>query len=260
MKYGIFLNTALPVRSEAKESSEMVDQLIFGDTCIITEEIDNFYFIKNTFDAYSGWVDKKMLSIIPVEVYQELLDAPVFRTNVPVADIFCLTDKTIYRLSLGSRLPLFDHETNKFEIDGKVFQIHPSFVTYITHSDKKNIEATAMLFLNAPYLWGGKNILGIDCSGFVQLTFALNGFWLPRDASMQIEVGLEVASLLEAQIGDLLFFEKQGKVSHVGIYLGDGKIIHASGKVRLDRVDGEGIYNQELSVYTHKIASIRRIQ
>lgn len=259
MKYAIFLNTVLPVRAEAKECSEMVTQLLFGDSCEILDEEGLFYKIKNSFDEYIGWADRKMLSEIDQSTFDSLVDCPVFRSNIPLADVFCMSDKTFYRLSFASLLPLYDYEKSTFGIAGKMFQIHPSFVTYISESSKQNIIETARIFLNTPYLWGGKNILGIDCSGFIQVVYSLNGFVLPRDASAQINEGQAVNGLSEALPTDLCFFEKDGKITHVGIYMDDGKIIHASGKVRIDKVDEQGIFNEEISDYTHKLAAIKRI-
>lgn len=259
MKYAIYLNTALPVRSETSETSEMVTQLLFGDTCEIIETAGAFIKIKNHGDAYQGWVDTKSLTEIDEETYHKVINHPVFRTCVPIADIFCMTDKTVYHLSAGSLLPLYNPEKSGFEIGGKVFQVHPTFATYLPESNKDNITAAAMLFQNTPYLWGGKNIMGIDCSGFVQTVYAMNGFMLPRDASMQVLDGITIHSLEEAQPTDLLFFEKEGRITHVGIYLGDHKIMHASGKVKIEKVDQQGIYSEELSKYTHTLSTIKRV-
>ena len=259
MKYAIYLNTALPIRSEASEASEMVTQLLFGDTCEILEESGSFVKIRNNGDGYLGWADSKTLTEIDEETHKKIIDHPVFRTCVPIADIFCMTDKTIYRLSAGSLLPLYNPEKSSFEISGKVFQIHPTFVTYLPESNKDNIIESAMLFVNTPYLWGGKNILGIDCSGLVQTVYAMNGFTLSRDASMQVLEGTKVDTLEEAQPNDLLFFEKEGRITHVGIFLGDKKIIHASGKVKIEKVDQKGIYNEETTKYTHTLSTIKRV-
>lgn len=259
MKYAIYLNTALPIRSEAKDSAEMVTQLLFGDTCEIIEQKDSFVKIKNYRDNYQGWADTKVLSELNEETYNEINNGPIFRTCTPIADIFCMTDKTVYRLSAGSLLPRYNIDRSSFEIGEKVFQIHPTFVTYLPQSNKENIIATAMLFLNTPYLWGGKNILGIDCSGLVQVVFDLNGFSLPRDASLQAKEGTIVSSLEEAQPTDLLFFEKDGRITHVGIFLGNNKIIHASGRVRIDTIDSHGIYNKETANYTHILSTIKRV-
>lgn len=259
MQYAIFLNTILPLRAEASEKSEMVSQLLFGEYCRIIEENGSFVKIENHIDKYTGWADKKMLSPISEDAYNNLSGSPVFRTNMPVANAFCMTEKSIYHLSAGSLLPFYDHEKSSFEITGKTFQIHPSFVTYIPDKSKENIVATCMLFQNSPYLWGGKSIFGIDCSGFVQTVFAINGYTLPRDASMQAHHGEDVNLPEQAQVGDLFFFKKEEKVTHIGIYLGEDKIMHASGKVRIDRIDEKGIFNEESQDYTHDTAFIKRI-
>lgn len=259
MQYAIFLNTVLPVRNEADERSEMVTQLLFGEYCNIISEKDSFVKIQNHADEYTGWVDKKMLTEISEQDFEQLKNSPIFRVNVPIADVFCLTDKSIYRLSAGSLLPFYNYETNNFRIADKIYQIHPSFITYLPNSSKENVIATAMIFQNTPYLWGGKSLFGIDCSGFVQTVYSLNGFSLPRDASQQINKGVCIESIENAQPTDLLFFEKNGKITHVGIYMGNNKIIHASGKVRIDKIDNKGIYNEEFAHYTHNLAGIRRI-
>lgn len=259
MKYAIYLNTALPIRSEASERSEMVTQLLFGDTCEVLEEAGSFVKIKNSGDGYQGWADSKSLTKIDEDTYNHIINYPVFRTCVPIADIFCMTDKTVYRLSAGSPIPLYNPEKSNFEVGGKAFQIHPTFVTYLPESNKDNIIATSMLFVNTPYLWGGKNILGIDCSGFVQVVYAMNGIALPRDAGMQALDGTKVNSLEESQSGDLLFFEKEGRITHVGIYLGNNKIIHASGRVKIENIDQQGIFSKESDKYTHTLSTIKRV-
>lgn len=259
MKYAINLNALLPLRAEASEKVEMVTQLLFGEYCKVVEEKESFVKIENHVDQYTGWVDKKMLSFVSPETYQQLIEQPVFRTLVPIADVFCLTNKTIYRLSAGSQLPFFDHEKSTFTICEKTFQIHPSFVCYLPQPNEGNIIAAAMLFQNAPYLWGGKSIFGIDCSGFTQTVYSICGYTIARDASMQAKDGVEIKSLEEAQVSDLLFFEKENKITHVGILLSNNRIIHASGRVRIDKVDEKGIYNEEIQAYTHHLSTIRRI-
>jgi cell wall-associated NlpC family hydrolase len=114
-------------------------------------------------------------------------------------------------------------------------------------------------FLNSPYLWGGKSVFGIDCSGFVQQVLKMFGIKLLRDAYLQAEQGQPVQSLQEAKLGDLAFFQNEkGKVTHVGIMLDEGKIIHASGQVRIDTLNKDGIVT-EAGERTHSLHSVRRI-
>ncbi len=259
MKYAINLNTVLPVRAEASEKSEMVTQLLFGEYFSILEEGDNFFKIKNAFDNYTGWVDKKMLIEISSLEFERLSTQDIYRSYVPIADVFCMNDKTICRLSAGSLLPNYDPSSSKFGIGYLQFQVHPSFVTHLPDKNKNGIIDTAMSFLNTPYLWGGKNIMGIDCSGFVQVVYSINGFNLPRDASQQAEIG-ETINFTDMQLGDLLFFEKEKRITHVGIYIGNDKIIHASGKVKIETIKTEGILNNINNTYSHNLSIIKRIQ
>lgn len=197
-----------------------------------------------------------MLTEISDEEYNQLKSEKTYRTIEPISDVFCLTDKSIYRLSAGSLIPHYDEATSKFEVGGLVFQIHPSFITYLPGENIEGVLPSALIFKNTPYLWGGKNILGIDCSGFTQVVYSMNGFSLPRNASQQYQCGAEI-SLNDAAAGDLCFFAKNGgEVTHVGIYSGDGRIIHASGCVKIEVVDQQGILSGT-GEYTHTLIGVR---
>jgi cell wall-associated NlpC family hydrolase len=114
--------------------------------------------------------------------------------------------------------------------------------------------------LNVPYRWGGKSVMGIDCSAFVQLCAKIAGYKLPRDASQQYDFGEEV-SLSEALPGDIAFFENENhRIVHVGILLSRNMIIHASGEVRIDAIDETGIFNNELNKYTHYLNKVKRLK
>lgn len=258
MKFAINLNAVLPVRGAAKESAEQVTQLLFGEYCKVLSVEGSFSEIENSYDGYKGWVDTKMLTEISDDEYNQLKGEKVYRTIEPISDVFCLTDKSIYRLSAGSLLPHYDEATSKFEVRDLVFQIHPSFITYLPSENIDGVVSTSLIFKNTPYLWGGKNIFGIDCSGFTQVVFSINGISLPRDASQQYKCGQEV-SFEDAVAGDLFFFEKEGRITHVGIYCGEGRIIHASGCVKIETVDEKGILSGK-GDYTHALAGVRTLR
>jgi cell wall-associated NlpC family hydrolase len=116
------------------------------------------------------------------------------------------------------------------------------------------------MYLNAPYLWGGKTPFGIDCSGFTQMVYKLNGYNIYRDASQQATQGEALSFIEESEPGDLAFFDNnEGSITHVGIIMKDNYIIHAHGCVRIDRLDHTGIFNNEMNTHTHKLRVIKRI-
>jgi cell wall-associated NlpC family hydrolase len=136
---------------------------------------------------------------------------------------------------------------DRFEIIGEI-------------GETENIAVAATSFLNTPYLWGGRTHFGIDCSGFTQAVFKLQGINLLRDASQQVDQGYAINLLQETKLGDLAFFENQeGNIVHVGILLNNEKIIHASGRVKIDFIDEKGIFSEELKRYTHKLKAIKRM-
>ncbi|MDR1808865.1 MAG: C40 family peptidase [Prevotella sp.] len=256
--YSINLNAVLPLRKEASETSEMVSQLLFGECCEVLDAQDSFVYITNCTDGYSGWADTKMLTEITADDYRSLQNAPPFMVHTPVAEVLSLSEQTVYRLPAGSRLPDYDPDTGIFGVGEKRFRAHQGLIDRLKRSGNTDgVAPLALQFLNVPYLWGGKTIMGIDCSGLVQLVFSLCGIFLPRDASQQARTGVPVI-YEDACAGDLLFFEKNGKIVHVGIYMGDRQILHTSGKVKMSKVDKQGILSDDESVYTHFLAGVRR--
>ena len=129
----------------------------------------------------------------------------------------------------------------------------------LPQKSKNKLTETAYFFLNAPYLWGGKSILGIDCSGFTQLVFSLSGIQIPRDAYQQEKIG-ESVDFVDIKPFDLVFFiNDKNRVHHVGIALENSQIIHASGQVRIDSLTNEGIIHSLSNELTHRLHSIKRI-
>lgn len=248
MQYGICNLGVVSVRLEASDTSEMVTQVLYGDFFKVLEKRKKWSRIRIAFDNYEGWIDNKQFIIVAEEQYQTLLNAHI---NLSKDFIEYISDTTnnLYPIPMGSNLNALAVLKHKF--DG-------SKIT--ANSDKSKLIETAFLYLNTPYLWGGKTPLGIDCSGFTQMVYKLNGYTLFRDASQQAAQGEALSFIEESEPGDLAFFDNnEGHIIHVGIIMKDNYIIHAHGKVRIDRLDHSGIYNIDKNKHTHKLRVIKKI-
>ena len=255
MNYGICNLSIIALRVEADDRSEMVSQLLFGDHFKILEKSKQWFKIKLAFDDYEGWIDSKQCLKINKKDYEKLTKEPIIVSN-ELIDFIEDENQKLFTIVLGSRLPhyadkKFNLNENKYSFEGNIAGMP---------SNKEVIVNTAIMFLNVPYLWGGKTPFGIDCSGLTQMVYKINGYNLLRDASQQAAQGEVLSFIEESEPGDLAFFDDdQGNITHVGIILANNYIIHASGKVRIDRIDQSGIYNAELKKHTHKLRVIKKI-
>jgi len=264
--------TVTPVRKEPSESSEQLTQLLFGEVCEVLDRLPRWTKIRSTVDGQEGWVDFKMLtSASNLSPLTALLPATV--VAIPMAVATDMETGEELMLTLGTRLPNYAHGT--FEVLNKKYLIAPTCVSQPisnsplgrpiggTPSDSHDVCTVAQTLLNAPYLWGGKNAMGMDCSGFTQVVYSVFGINLLRNAREQITQGIEVASLAEAQPGDLAFFDhadrdpKATNISHVGLLLNSKTIIHCSGCVHIDTIDEQGIHLPDGEL-THHLVQIRR--
>ena len=248
MQYGICHLSIVPLRIDPSDNSEMVSQLLYGEPFKVLEKREKWSRIRIAFDSYEGWVTNNQFLLISEFDYldfegkEEILSADLieFITN---------GGKNLVPIPLGSLL---------------------SHVSFLGHHhdgnirkgrmDKSSLIKTAFLYLNAPYLWGGKTPFGIDCSGFTQMVYRLNGYKLFRDSAQQAGQGESLSFIEECEPGDLAFFDdRDGNINHVGIMMKDNYIIHAHGMVRIDRIDHSGIYNVEIGKHTHKLRVIKKI-
>lgn len=230
MVKGICRFPLVACRREPNERSEMVSQLLYGESYEVLEDTTTWLHIRNTRDQYESWIDAKLHSRFPDKQEEQVVLA------IPFTILNKDTSKQLI-LPGGSLVDASLVDTSKVD----------------------SLIDTALKYIDAPYLWGGKSIWGMDCSGFIQVVFQIHGMDISRDAYQQAELGesIEFNELIEE--GDLAFFsEGDERISHVGICLGDEKIIHASGKVRIDRLDHHGIFNVDTQKYTHELRLIKR--
>lgn len=239
----------VPIRAESAHRSEMVSQLIFGEKATVLESHGEWLRIQMHYDNYTGWIESGAITELrgaSEEGSHILLRNPLTPVRSQEGDIWLPAGSEINPPDSSGKFFLADHE---FRLPGNFEEIPSGSPAEI-----------AKRFLHAPYLWGGRTVMGIDCSGFTQIVFKLSGISLPRDASDQALEGAPVAGIDNMAAHDLIFFSNdEGTVSHVGIYLGEQRIIHASKQVRIDRIDSTGIFNAEMQKHTHRLHSIRRL-
>ncbi|GAB4312928.1 MAG: C40 family peptidase [Bacteroidales bacterium] len=248
--------TIVPVRREPDHRTEMVNQLLFGDMAVVREKMGDWCLVESVSDRYEGWVDQTQLTFLEEDEYRKYLNLSVVRVG-HLVDYLSGADERMMLVTYGAALRGI--EENRFEFNGVNYHLDEPCTGPVSLTPEALVNE-AMLWLGVPYLWGGRSPFGVDCSGFVQLLFSRYGVDLPRDAWQQATVGEQVAFQSEARKGDLFFFDNQdGDIVHVGVYCGNDRIIHSSGKVRLDPVDHQGIYRQETGTYSHRLRLIRRI-
>jgi len=258
MTKGICHLTITPVRAEPSHKSEMVTQLLFGEMIEIIEQQREWVRILTDFDGYEGWVDEKQYLPVSDETFSEIKGGENYLTLDLIHSAKVICDQGSVPLLIGSSLPGLKDNTvhfgkRKYNYDGRV-------KAFSETSSHEKLAEYALMYLNCPYLWGGRTPFGIDCSGFTQMVYKLGGRRLRRDAYQQAMEGVTVAFISEAQPGDLAFFDDEFEnIVHVGMILGEGKIIHSSGRVRIDLIDHQGIFNQHCKSYTHRLRMIKRI-
>lgn len=252
MKYAICSVAAAPMRKEDSHRSEMINQLLFGEMMEVLETKGEWYRIKTQYDLYEGWLTHHMIT----EVDKQIATAPQQFVATDLINPVTLPDQLI-NAPMGSFLVGLDEETQLlWDMQSRY---HGAYRNITQPLNLDLLWRTALAWINAPYLWGGKTFMGVDCSGFVQTVFKVLGIQLWRDAYQQAEQGEAIADLETSKTGDVVFFQNEnGRITHVGILLHKEQIIHASGKVRVDKIDQKGIINNENGKRTHYLHSIKR--
>ena len=258
-----------PVREEPAHAAEQATQLLFGEVCEVLDRHSSWTKIRSTMDGQLGWVVSKMLTPVSEEAIRLLGEKRETNGESVVATPMAVVTDTKtgeqLMLTIGTRLPYYKKGT--FEVLGKKYKIDPRCV-YELKGDRSEVKGedvvrVAQSLLNVPYMWGGKNIMGYDCSGFTQTVYSVFGINLLRNAREQVTQGQVVGSLAEAQPGDLVFFDhldrapEATRITHVGMLISPTEVIHCSGCVHVDKIDETGIRlaNGKLS---HHLVQIKR--
>lgn len=255
MEFGICHLNFIAIRKEASDHSEMVSQLIFGETFKVLFEEGDWLKVHLDYDFYEGWVLKKQVTELNTEVYKKISDS----TNTcsdEMATFIEDSNKQLQILTLGACLPEYDD--GNFKIGKNTYKFDGDIVS--GKMSKNHLVRTAYKFVNTPFLWGGRTIFGADCSGFTQMVYKINGHQLFRDAHQQASQGEVLSFIEECEPGDLAFFDNEdGEIIHTGIVLANNHIIHCNGKVRIDRLDSSGIYNVDTNRHTHKLRVMKQL-
>lgn len=253
MDYAVVIVPAAPVRKKARHQSEMASQLLFGEAVKVIKEKGSLWVkIRSLHDQYEGWLTRTLLAEVTGEQAKQVNEYVVADLCQPLK----LGEATL-QVPFGSSLPSFNEGGGS--VGERAYQYNGK---YSNRSQQQPgpwlIKQLTSSWLNAPYMWGGRTIFGVDCSGFVQVNYKMMGVDLPRDAWQQAGEGQPVKKLKDAVCGDLAFFDDRDEIVHVGILLSNEQIIHASGKVKIDRIDKKGIINSDTGKYSHQLKAIRR--
>jgi cell wall-associated NlpC family hydrolase len=249
MQYGICHLSIVPIRAIADNVSEMVTQLLYGDHFKVLEHRKHWSKIRIAFDAAEGWVSNSQILLISEEAYQRADTNKAIQNTSDLVSFVSTGSDMLIPIVIGSTVQNIDLITHHFE---------GNFIGGI--KEKDTLLDTALLYLNTPYLWGGKTPFGIDASGFTQMVYKINGYQLLRTSVQQASQGEPLSFIEESEAGDLAFFDNNdGVINHVGIIMQNNYVIHALGKVRIDRIDHTGIFNTETRSYTHQLRVIKKI-
>lgn len=258
MEFGICIQSVVPVRAEPTHRSEMVTQVLFGELIRVNLNEKEWVRVHLAYDDYEGWICESQCMSLTESEFLDLFNKETAITTDLVQLLSNDTRQRMFPVLLGSSLPGFDGKN--FIIRGETYSFEGQVSAAGHIPTGKDIANDSLFYLNAPYLWGGRTPFGVDCSGLIQMVYKLRKIKLFRDAWQQATQGETVNLITEAEPGDLAFFDDlEGTIIHTGLMIDKTHIIHASGRVHIDPIDHEGIYNEELHSYTHRLRVLKRI-
>ena len=237
------------MRSMPDQAAQLVTQLLFGEHYKVLESRKNWSRVKTVFDKCEGWIMNNQLTFIPQDEYLALESSSSPKYVTELISFVEDSNKMVTPILIGSSIP--DTSSLPVTFDGKTVQ---------GEQLKEKLVKTALLYLNSPELKGGKSPFGIDSAGFAQMVYKINGYHLLRTAESQSKQGTALSFVEESEAGDLAFFDNtNGEIDHVGIIMENNYVIHVNGKVRIDRIDHTGIFNNDIRTYTHQLRVIKKI-
>jgi len=247
MQYGICHLSIVPIRSLAEDSAEMVSQLLYGEHYKILEERKNWSKIRIAFDKCEGWVHNNQIISLTENEYNDLDSTTSPKYTIDLVSFIETKKNNLLPIVIGSSI----NKSSNHKHEGNVIS---------SKQEKSNLINTALIYLNSPYLWGGKTPFGLDGPGFTQMVYKINGYKLLRSAASQATQGNALSFIEESETGDLAFFDNnEGEINHVGLIMENNYIIHVHGKVRIDRIDHTGIFNTDSNTYTHRLRVIKQV-
>jgi gamma-D-glutamyl-L-lysine dipeptidyl-peptidase len=258
--FGICRQAYIPMRAEPSEKSEQISQVLFGElfTLLESDNTSNFSFINLEFDGYTGWINTKTITYLDKNDFEKYKNKKQFTSK----QAYTFLENKSYGLSgllIGAGSTFYEGE-DQIGILKQEFKVPEHFFDTIIPDLRSEIQHSAKQMISIPYLWGGRSSFGFDCSGFVQNLYKQIGIAIPRDTKDQIAKGDTINFFHEARTGDLAFFDNdESVIIHVGLILEGNRIIHASGSVKIDKLDHQGIYSEEHGKYSHKLRLIKKI-
>lgn len=270
--WGIITLSVANLRSEPSHTAELLTQALMGTPVKILKETKRWAYVQ-TPDHYLAWCEKIAITFKDQTAFQNWKQSNRIFIKTPFT--FITDPETGLNISdavMGNILEVKEYQKESLRVqlpDGREGVINPANVSpwssfsNMETPNTENLVNEALKFRGIPYLWGGTSVKAVDCSGFVKSVYFINGIILARDASLQVNHGTPVPldeNLSNLQTGDLLFFASEpggNRITHVGMYLGDSEMIHASGLVRINSLDStRANYTR---YYTSHLHSAKRI-